>query len=240
MLHAGRTLLQVQQDAARAVEVNVEHGVRLAGGRGQPVHHRPARWHGVEARGMAGEGGEEVRVGPVEALEQAEGRGLRHQQVVVVGKILGAVRGDADAHGEACGDEIEEDRRLIGLEREVPCIGGDQRFGGLVDILHVEQRIGQRHRKLVDLAAMRHVAEVDEAGDGGRGLVDHDVVVVRILVQHRAAQQGELRQHALFVAREDAGDEVAPLRHDVGEPGLHRHGLVEVPQEAGAEGGRVA
>ena len=189
---------------------------------------------------MAREGGEEIRVGLVQPLQQPEGGGLRDQQVVVVGKILGAMRRDTDAHRKPRRNEVEKDRRLVILEREGLGIGGDQRCGGLVDVRDVEQRIGERHGEFVDLAAVRHVAEVDEAGDGGRGLVHHDVIVVGILVQHRAAQHGQARQHARLVAREDAGDQVAPLRHDVGEPGLYRHGLVEVPQEAGTEGGWVA
>lgn len=110
---------------------------------------------------MAGEGGEEGRVGAVEPIEKPQRRRLRDRQIGVTGILFRAMRRNVDRGGKPCCNQIEEHLGLVRPDRKRGRIGADQRGRGFADVFAIEKRMGQCHRQIVDLAAPDHVTEVD-------------------------------------------------------------------------------
>ena len=194
--------------------------------------------NGRQASCVARKGGEEGRIGLIQTLQQPEGRRLGDEEIVIVRKIPGAMRGDADTGRKPCSHQIEQHFGLVAIQRKSCGISRNDRRGSGIDVLDVEKGVGEGDGKLVDLAAVSHVAEVDEPPD--LAAIDDEIVVVGILMQHGASQPCKPWQDAFFVTSVDAPHEAAMFGCDILDPWLQRHHLVEVPQEAGAMRGGMA
>ncbi|CAB4579782.1 unannotated protein [freshwater metagenome] len=230
-VHARRPVGEAHHDPSGAAEVERQRRHRPARRAAEPLDDRVVLRHGGQPDGVAGDEVEEVGPHRHEPVQQPQRRRLADGEVLVVGELACSVRRDRHAHREPRGDEVEQHAQLVRVEltarlhpaTEEPARGGD-------DVGHVEQRVGQRHGRLVRPPSEGGVAEVDEPADVSVG--DEHVEVVRVLVQHLGGQPVEHGQHTLRVPVERPLHDVPVGRiGDVGEPGPHGLRVVEVPQE---------
>ena len=128
---------------------------------------------------------------------------------------------------------IEQHQQLVVGQRELRRVPADDLTRGGNDVVSIEQGVGQRDSKLVHLARLHHVAEVDQADDGRS--VDQHVVIVRVVMHHGHPQTIEHRCHSQQMPVEGRLDQstVGPVGDRVG-PGAALLRGVQVPQEVGA------
>ena len=236
-LHPRRPGGERQHQPPGTVQVDVEHLRGLAVGAGQPAGDRGVILYRRQPRRVPGKSREKRRVGLVQPGQQRQRRGLRDGQIGIIRVILGPVRRDADRCGQPGGNQIEQHLGLKRFKRENPCIGADQRGRAGIDIGAIQQRIGQRHRQFIDLPPPGHIAKVDDAAD--LSVSHQQVVIIGILMDHRAAQLQQMRGDAGVIAVKHARHQRALGVADIGQPRAQRRRLIQIPQKPGPMRRRV-
>ena len=183
-----------------------------------PQHPMPAGQElvvgGVATKRSAGDGRHPprhlVEADRVHLLEQLPRRARPAADVLVVRVLRHAPGGDQDRLRHAPGEQVAEQLRLRGLERQDRCIARQERIGHLEEVRAVANERLERGRHVEDERGVRHVAEVDDAGDT-LIVVEEQVVEGHVVVDELRAKGRQRGDHAPVEALQDAAQELAPL-----------------------------
>jgi hypothetical protein len=91
----------------------------------------------------------------------------------------------------------------------------NDRGGRLQDIFLAKDGVCRRDSRLRDNKPVMHIPKIDEAGNLprlGPRIAHQDIVIVRITIDHAAAQTGQQRSHFGFVEREKFSNQLPPVR----------------------------
>ena len=185
---------------------------------GAPQHPTPAGQElvvgGVPTERSAGDGRHPprhfVEADRVHLLEQLPRRGCPAADVLVVRVLRHAPGGDQDRLRHPPGEQVSEQLRLRGLDGQDRCIARQERIGHREEVRAVANERLERGRHVEDQRGVRHVAEVDDAGDT-LIVVEEQVVEGHVVVDELRAKGGQRGDHATVEALQDTGQELAPL-----------------------------
>ncbi|MNX73915.1 hypothetical protein D3C86_1053320 [compost metagenome] len=172
---------------------------------GHPAAHRTRAFDRVETTGFAQDRRRQPGVHAVHPFQQAPGRRFADAKVGIVLCAVASRGGQGDAGDQAHRNEIEQDVKLLRLQRVLVMETGSEGGGRANRVFHVENGIGAGNGDFGNQDRMHRIAKIDDARDALMIVrVDEDVPVIAVIVNDLRTQTRKLRLDVLFEAFNEA------------------------------------
>ncbi len=134
------------------------------------------------------------RVHGLEEIEKPPGALFGHEPRGTARVDRPALGRDGDARRQPPADQREENLLLVRRERALLVVRADDECSAMKRVGNVEHGVGQRDGQLAHRRSLEAIAKIQQAAD--TSVLEQDVFVVRVAVNHRARQGCEARQGA--------------------------------------------